>query len=183
MALLFEQIEREGDVLRCEPRAVVEFRRGPDEEFIGQAVGRAPHLFSGEAVHGVGLVAGAHHQRCESQLHALRGIALEDEAVERVEGEEVLIVGTVRPDLREHAAFRGIGIDVAKALEIGRIAEIAERRHAVALGRLIGVGCRNKVGPPCAQACCADCGGAAEDERAPGETTRRPLEGTRRGEE
>ena len=67
-------------------------RLRPDEEAVGQAVGRAPHLARGKSIHRVRLVAAARHQRGEGQLHALRGVALEDEAVERIEGEEVLIV-------------------------------------------------------------------------------------------
>ena len=111
-----------------EPRAVVEFGLRPDEETIGEAVGRAPHFRGGEAVHGVGLVAAARHQRGEGQFHALRRVALEDVAVERIEGQKVLIVLPVRPDLRKRAALRRIGIDVTEVMKVGRVAEIAERR-------------------------------------------------------
>src|SRR6516164_2929868 len=44
-----------------------------------------------EAVQRVGLVLGARHQAREGELHALCTIALKDEAVERIEGEKVLI--------------------------------------------------------------------------------------------
>jgi hypothetical protein len=60
----------------------------------------------------------------------------EDEAVERIEGEKVLIEGPSCPDMGEHAALRGVWIDVVEMLEVGRIFEIAESRHAVALGLL-----------------------------------------------
>jgi hypothetical protein len=36
----------------------------------------------------------------------------------------------------EHAALRGVWIDVIEMFEVGRIFEIAEGRHAVALGLL-----------------------------------------------
>ena len=123
--------------MRGEPRAVVEFGLGPDEELVAQAVGRAPHLRRGEAVHGVRLVAGAHHQRGEGEFHALRRVALEDVAVERVEGEEVLVVLPIRPDLRKNPALRRIGIDVAEMLEVRRVGEIAERRQTVRLDLLL----------------------------------------------
>jgi hypothetical protein len=38
--------------------------------------------------------------------------------------------------MRKDSAFRGIWINVVKMLEVGRIFEIAESRHAVALGTL-----------------------------------------------
>ena len=108
MALFLEHIEREGDIVGGQRRAVVEFGARPDEELIDQAVGRAAHFLRGKPVHGVRLVAGADHQRREGQLHALRGVALEDEAVERIEGEEILVVEAVRADLRKHAALRRV---------------------------------------------------------------------------
>ena len=42
----------------------------------------------------------------------------------------------VRPDLREHSAFRRFWIDVVEVWKICRLAEIAERRHAVPVGIL-----------------------------------------------
>src|SRR5262249_13329428 len=45
-----------------------------------------------------------------------------------------LIEDPVRPDLGEHAALGGIGVDVVEMLERCRIFEVAERRDAVALG-------------------------------------------------
>ncbi len=140
MAFLFQNIEREGDVVGGQPRAVVEFRLRADEELIGEAVGGAPHFLGGKAVHGVRLVAAAHHQRGEGQLHALRRVAFEDVAVERIEGEEILVELPVRPDLRKAAALRRVRIDVAEVLEVGRVGEIAERREAVRLDQVVGAG-------------------------------------------
>ena len=76
----------------------------------------------------------ARHQGREGQLHALRGVALEDVAVERIEGEEVLIERRDRADLREHAALRRVRIDIVEMLEVGGIFEVAEGRDAVPLG-------------------------------------------------
>jgi len=57
------------------------------------------HRARRETVQRVGLVLGARHQAREGELHTLRAIALEDEAVERIEGEKVLIEGPRRPDM------------------------------------------------------------------------------------
>src|SRR5262249_59497992 len=54
-----------------------------------------------------------------------------DEGIERIEGEEILIVLPRRPDLRERAALRRLRIDVAEMREVGRVGEVAEGRHAV----------------------------------------------------
>jgi hypothetical protein len=53
-----------------------------------------------------------------------------------IEREKVLIEDPRRPDMGEHATLRGVWIDVIKMLKVGRIFEIAEGRHAVALGLL-----------------------------------------------
>src|SRR5262249_45536086 len=58
----------------------------------------------------------------------LRGVTLEDVAIERVEGEKILIELTVRPDLGKHAALRCIWIDIVEMAEVRRGFEIAEGR-------------------------------------------------------
>ena len=138
MPLGLEEVEREGDVMRGEPRAVVEPGRGPDEEPVAKAVGGAPHLLGGKPVHRVRLVAGADHERGEGEVHPLRRVALEDVAVQRIEGEEVLIVFAVRPDLRERAALRRLRIDVAEVMEVRRIGKLAERRETVRFDLVVG---------------------------------------------
>src|SRR5262249_59119838 len=80
---------------------------------------------------------GARHQAREGELHALRAVALEDEDVERIEGEKVLIEDPVRSDLGERAALGRVGVDVVEMLERRRIFEIAERRDAVPLGTFL----------------------------------------------
>src|SRR5262249_40645194 len=104
----------------------VELDHGPQQKTISEPVGRYLHCARSEAVQRVGLVLGACHQAREGELHTLRTIALEDEAVERIEGEKVLIEGPSCPDVGEHAALRGVWIDVIEMLEVGRIFEIAE---------------------------------------------------------
>ena len=80
------------------------------------------------------------HERGESQLHALRRVALEDESIERIEGEEILVVELIRPDLREAAALRRIRIDIIEMLKIGRVGEIAERGQPVGFDCVLGAG-------------------------------------------
>ena len=65
-------------------------------------------------------------------------VALEDVAVERIEGLERLVVAAVRSDLRKHAAFGRVRIDVIEMGKSAGYCEIAEGRHAVALGVLRG---------------------------------------------
>ena len=92
MALVLQRRQRPDHVMRGERRAVVKFRLRPQRKAIGQPVVGDAHAARGQPVHGVGLVARAHHQGREGELHALRGVALQDEAVERIEGLERLIV-------------------------------------------------------------------------------------------
>src|SRR5262249_28860468 len=91
---------------------------------------------------GIRLVRGARHQAREGQFHALRAVALQDEAVERIESQDVLIESSARSDVRKHAALRGIRIDIVELLEVRRILEIAEGRQAMALIELLSLGVR-----------------------------------------
>src|SRR5262249_16649273 len=99
--------------------------------------GRHADRAGGLAVHGIDFVVGPHHQAGERRLHPERGIAPEDEAVERIEGGEVLIVPADRADLREHPALWGINIDEIEVLEVGGILEVAETRNAVRMPPLL----------------------------------------------
>ena len=101
MALGLQRGQREGGVMRGQFRAVVKPGLRPQRETIGQLVGRNLHRFGHQAVHRVGLVARARHQRREGQVHALRAFALQDKGVERVEGLVGLIVGSHRGNRRK----------------------------------------------------------------------------------
>src|SRR5262249_40329132 len=136
VALVLENFQREGDVVGGERTAIVERDAGPHQETISESVGRYLHRTRSEAVQRVGFVLGARHQAREGELHTLRASALKDEAVERIEGEKVLIEGPSCPDVGEHAALRGVWIDVIEMLEVGRIFEIAEGRDPMVLGVL-----------------------------------------------
>jgi len=140
MTFLLEDRQGERGVLRGDFAAVVESRLRPQREPICQLVRRNPHRPRDQAVHCVRLVAGAHHQRREGLIHADRAIPLEDKAVQRVEGKERLIVGARRRNGREHAALRCADIDVIEVLEVRRIFQIAEGRHAVAIGGGVDAG-------------------------------------------
>src|SRR5215471_8118698 len=136
VALVLEDFQREGYVVRGQWAAVVERDAEPHHEAVGEPIHGYAHRARSEAVQRVGFVLGARHQAREGELHTLRTIALKDEAVERVEGEKVLIEGPSCPDVGEHAALRGVWIDVIEMLEVGRIFEIAEGRYPMALGVL-----------------------------------------------
>src|SRR5262249_57792065 len=97
------------------------------QEAVGASIRRDPHSARGKTVDGVGLVGRARHQRRERELHSLRAVALEDVAVERIEGEEGLIVLPLGADLGKYAALRRARIDVVEMDEIRRLFEIAER--------------------------------------------------------
>src|SRR5262249_57191563 len=142
MALLLQDIERESHVLRRERGTVVEFGAGANEELIDEPIRRAADLLRGKAVHRVRLVAGADHQCGEGKLHALGGVALENEGVKRIKRKKILIVETVGADLRKHAALWRVGIDVTKVQKIRRVGEIAERGEPVRLDHIGGVGRR-----------------------------------------
>ena len=133
MALALEQVEREGSIMRVEPGSVMELRFRTQQETIGEAIGRDHDRARGKAIHGVRLIEGPHHQGGEGELHAERSVALEDEAVERVEGVEVLIVPPGGAELRELPTLGRGRIDIGEMLEVGRIPEIAEAGHAVPL--------------------------------------------------
>src|SRR5262245_63835521 len=107
---------------------------GRSRKTISEPVGRYLHRARSEAVQRVGFVLGARHQAREGELYTLRTISLKDEAVERIEGEKVLIEGPSCPDVGEYATLRGFWIDVIEMLEVGRIFEIAEGRNPMALG-------------------------------------------------
>src|SRR6516164_1980030 len=159
MALFLQDVEREGHVLRRERRTVVEFGASADKELIDEPIGRAADLLRGKAVHRVRLVAGADHQRGEGQLHALGGVALENESVERIEREKILIVETVGADLRKHATLWCVWIGVAEVRKIWRVGEFAERGEPVRLDHLGGAGLRGDA-PMQRRAC----GGASANE-------------------
>ncbi len=134
VTLLLEDVERESDVMRGERTAVVKPGAGSHQKAAAEPILGYLHGARGQPVHGVRLVLGAYHQAREGQLHSLRAVAFEDEAVERIEGEKILVVGAGRPDVGEHAALARIGIDIVEMLEVGVILQVAEGRHAVARG-------------------------------------------------
>ena len=83
---------------------------GRMQKTVGEPVRRYLHRARSKAVQGVGLVIGARHQARKGELHALRGIALEDEAVERIEGEQVLIEDPVAPTWENTPPFGAFGL-------------------------------------------------------------------------
>lgn len=116
--------------------AVMEGDPGPHQKMIGQLIRGYPHRARRQPVERIRLVEGARHQAREGELHALCAVTLEDEDVQRIEGEKVLIENPVGADLRERAALRRVHVDIIVMLEVGGIFEIAEGGHAVPLGTL-----------------------------------------------
>ncbi len=134
MALRLQDRQREGDVLRRQPRTVVKARLGTEQEAVGQLVGRDPHRPRDEAVLGIRLVGGAGHQAVEGHRHAGGAVALEGVDVERVEGVEILVAEGLLDLDDEGAALRRLRVDVVEMPEVRRVFEVAEARQAVALG-------------------------------------------------
>ena len=143
MTLFLEGQVGEGDVFGRQRRAVVPARLGPQREGEDVAVGRDRHRFGKQAVERVGLVERPRHQRVVAHLHARRRVAARHEAVQRVEGRDVLVVLPVGRREIERAAFRRVRVEIAEMGEVRRIFEIAEGRQAVQ--RRIGRAFREKT--------------------------------------
>jgi hypothetical protein len=105
VAFVLEDLQRERDVMGGERAAVVELDAGPHQKAVSEPIRGYANRARGEAVEGIRLIGRARHQAGEGELHALRAVALEDEDVERIEGEKVLIEGAARPDLGEQPAL------------------------------------------------------------------------------
>src|SRR5262249_26954374 len=93
--------------------AVVEGDSRSHEETITEPVRRYPHGARGKTIR---LILGARHQARECQLHALGRVAFEDEAVERIECDDVLVENPGSGNIRKYAALRRLRIDVIKVL-------------------------------------------------------------------
>src|SRR5262252_5935028 len=119
MTMLLERGERECGVLRAQRRAVMKLRVGSEQKPVGAPVGADANRAGQKPVEGVRLVGSARHQGRKSQVHALRTVALKHVAIERVEGEERLIVLAIGSDLRECAALGGVRIDVVEMRKVG----------------------------------------------------------------
>src|SRR6516225_10180952 len=113
--------------------AIVEGDPRSHEEAIAEPVGRYPHGARGKTIQGIRLVLGARHQARECQLHALGRVALEDEAIERIERDDVLVENPGSGNIRKYATLRSVRIDVIELLEVGGILEIPKGRDAVSL--------------------------------------------------
>src|SRR5262249_8445087 len=99
MALVLEDFQREGGVVGGERATIVERDAGPHQKAVSEPIRGYPHRARGKSIEGIRLVGGARHQAREGELHTLRAVALEDEGVERIEGEKILIEGPRRPDM------------------------------------------------------------------------------------
>jgi hypothetical protein len=131
MALLLQELIAEGHILRRQRRAVVEAGLRPQLEGEAVAVGGEGHAFGHQSVQAVRFVPGAHHQRIEAHLHARRRVAGAHIAVERVEGEDVLVVKPVARLEVERAALGRLRAGIVEVLEIRPIFEIAEGGEAM----------------------------------------------------
>lgn len=123
--------------MRGQFRPVMESGFRPQRETVGQFIRRDLHGLGNEAVHRVGLVGGAHHQRRKRHVHALSAFALQDVGIERVEGLIGLVVGAHRRDQRKQPTLGRVHIDVVEMMKVRGIFQIAEYRHAMRLGGAI----------------------------------------------
>src|SRR5512143_2693903 len=122
--------------MRCQRRPVMKFCLRTQSETVRQLIVGYANTARGKPIHGIGFVPRTYHEGRERKLHALRRIAFQDKAVERIEGLERLIELAVWANLREHPAFRRVRIDVAKMRKVRRIFEVAEGRHTMSIGVL-----------------------------------------------
>ncbi len=138
VSLGLENVERERDIRGGQFRSVGETRFGAEQKAIFEPVGRVAHGAREQTIDRIGLVAVAGHQRIETGGHAGGAVALARIDVERIEGVEVLIAAS-RADLhRQQAALRRGRVHIVEMLEVGRKSEIAKRRQAVGLDRVVG---------------------------------------------
>ena len=128
VALGLQDIEAEDCIGGCDRAAVGEPGFGAHAKRHRAAVCRKLGGVGDQAVDGIGLIERARHQAIEQQIEPLGRVALQDEAVEAVEGG-----ARGGSDHRQAAAFRRIRVDPLEVLEVGRILELAERREAVSL--------------------------------------------------
>src|SRR5204863_9733827 len=122
--------------MRRELAAVMEPGFRAHAEGVNQSVGRNTNAFRGEAVQRIRLVLRPRHQSGEGQFHSLRGVALENVAVERIERHERLIELPRGTDLREQSALRRVRLDIVEMPEVRRIFQVAEGGYPVALSVL-----------------------------------------------
>ena len=137
MALLFQHVEREGDVGRGDLRPVEKSCFGPQPKPAIALVARNAHRLREQPIDRIGLVAVGGHQRVEGRAHAGRAVALPAVDVERVESFEVLVAAGSGDLKREEAPGRRLRVGVGEMREIRRQRQIAERRQAVRLDRIV----------------------------------------------
>ena len=131
MTLPLEQHEREGGILGGQRRTVVKACLLAQAECQDIAIRGKRRAFCDQPIDRARLVIGARHQRIEDEIEPLGRVALEDIAVERVEGGEARIIGCRGADLRKRAALRRIRIHIVEMRKVLCIFEPAEKRHAV----------------------------------------------------
>src|ERR1700730_10040994 len=112
----------------------------PQREAIAEPVRRQPHAARCKPIERIRLVLGSAHQARKSELGPLRAIALENEAIEGVESEEVLIERTRGSNMREDTALWRVRVHIIEMLEVCGIFELPEGRHSVMLAALVGFG-------------------------------------------
>ncbi len=140
VALLLQDIQREGDVGSRHFRAVEEARLGAQPEAVVELVAGDPNRLRQQAIDRVGFVAVGGHQRVEGRRHAGRAVAFPGVDIERVEGVEVLVAARSGDLKRQEAAGRRAGVDIGEMREVWRQREIAERRQAMRLDEILGKG-------------------------------------------
>ena len=146
VAFGFQDIQRKRHIPRAQFRAVVETSFGPQQKRVGQLVCGYAHGPRHQAIHRIGLITRAAHQRIERRIHAGRAITLKDKHVERVERLEILVAARRFGLDRQRAAFGGERIDIGEMLEIRRLRQFAKGRKAMAFGFALGQSGPSRMG-------------------------------------
>ena len=107
-----------------------------------QAIVRDLGTARDQSVHCIGFIIGAHHQRVEQQVEPLGRIALQNEAIQTVEGDEA-----ARAKGDDAPPFGRRRIDVFEVFEVSGILQIAKGRQSMrgsGLRRTRSEQCTNK---------------------------------------
>ena len=127
MALVLQNIQREGGIARRQLRSVMKPRFGTQQKAVGELVRRHPHGAGHKAIHGVRLICVASHQAVKNHADARRALAFQDVDIQRVKGLKILVAADGIDLQRNGSAFGCVWVDIGKTPEIRAKRQLAER--------------------------------------------------------